>query len=101
MPQVRFPTSALANKISPDIKKFIEANQSGVANDESNTVEESAEIMAHAIGYGIAKAFSSEVLQGAFTAGIAPTPVPPSAVTAGGPVEVLIFNVLKPLTTEL
>jgi hypothetical protein len=92
MPMVKFSVSALGNEIEPSIESFIKANISATEND-STTPQDGAKMIAHAIAYGIAKAFGSASFQSALLAGVA-TP-------GGGPVGQLIGTTLTPLTKEV
>jgi len=100
MPQVRFSTSALGAYLAPKISAFIKQNADAAAASSESSPEEGAEAIANAIVYGVALAWSSPMVQGAFAAGIAPPPVPPAVITAGSPVGILISNALKPQATE-
>jgi hypothetical protein len=92
MPMIKFSVSALGNEIEPSIESFIKANINATKED-STTPEDGAKMIAHAISYGIAKAFGSVSFQTALLAGIA-TP-------GGGPVGQLIGTALTPLTKEM
>lgn len=100
MPQVKFSTSAMGMYLAPKIKSFLKTNADFAASLSSASPEDGAEAIAHAISYGVSLAWSSIMVQNAFSVGIAPPPVPPSTVTAGGPVGTLIYNALKPQVTE-
>lgn len=95
MPVVKFSTSALGKSIVNDVKKFISDNGKAMEGDgDQLTTDKAADALANAIAYGIAKAFSSTVVQVAFsTGGICPP--------AGGPVGSMIFSILKPQATEV
>jgi hypothetical protein len=88
---IKFSISVLGKEIEPGIESFIKANMTATKNDHTKP-EDGAKMLAHAIAYGIAKAFSSSTFQTALKAGIA-TP-------GGGPVGQLIGAVLTPLTKE-
>jgi len=87
--------SALGNYLAPLIYKFLLDNAKTVKNDSNITIGMSMEDLAHAIEFGWSKAWSSPIMQSAFSVGIAPAPVAPSTVTAGGPIGTIIYNVLK------
>ena len=92
MPIVRRSTSALGMILANDIKKFMVDNINATKNDNL-TPEQGAEMIANAIGYGIAKALSSTVFSTALNAGI----IPPG----GGVVGSLVNPVLLISTKEV
>jgi len=98
--QIRFSVSALGKYLEPKIEKFLKDNIDYMKKQNSATYEDGNEMVANAISYGIALALSSPIMQSAFAAGIAPPPVPPSSVTAGGPVGQWMYSVLKPNVIE-
>lgn len=95
MPIVKRTTSGLGNEIVSSIQSFIKTNADAMANDEDRLdLDKASEAMAHAIAYGIAKAFGSTVVQTAFqTGGICPP--------SGGPVGTTIVSALRPGSTEV
>jgi len=101
MPQIRFTTSALGNYIEPKIESFLKGNITYMKSLKESSLEDGAETIANAISYGIAIALSSSMMQSSFSLGICPPPIPPSAVTPGGPVGSLIYAALKPQVLEI
>ena len=95
MPIVKRTTSGLGNEIVSSVQSFIKANADAMGNDgDQMDIDKASEALAHAIAYGIAKAFGSSIVQVAFQAGGI---CPPS----GGPVGTTIFSALKPGATEV
>lgn len=92
--------SVLGNYLAPLIYKFLLDNANNIKNNNKVTIEFAMEDISNAIEYGWSKAMSSPIMQSAFAFGIAPPPVPPSTVTAGGPVGSLIYSALKPQCIE-
>lgn len=101
MPQARYATSPLGQYLAPKIKSFIKTNTDFASTLTSSSPDDGAEAIAHAIAYGVSLALSSPILSSAFAAGIAPPPVSPSPVTAGGPVGTMMASALKPQVTEV
>lgn len=100
MPQIKYSTSAMGAYLTPKIKSFILDNAQATLNDGDISI--GAEIKANAIAYGISLALSSSIFKSAFSAGVVPTPVPPSTVTAGNPaLGSTIANLLLAQTTEM
>jgi len=101
MPQVRFTTSALGAYIEPKIESFLKANINYMKSLKEAKPEDGAEVLANAISYGISLALSSPMMQTSFSLGICPPPIPPSAVTPGGPVGTFIYTALRPQVQEI
>jgi len=100
MPQVRFTVSTLGKYLEPKIEAFLKQNIEYMKTQNKATYKIGNEMIANAIVYGIALALSSPIMQSAFAVGIAPPPVPPSAVTVGGPLGQWVYGVLKPNLIE-
>ena len=101
MPQVKFSTSVLGARIAPKIAQFLKTNAQFIASATSDSPDDAAEAISHAIAYGIAIALSGPELQAALTVGIAPPPVPPVVTTVGLPtMGSLMYQALKPQVTE-
>jgi len=100
MPQKRFSISALGKYLEPKIEAFLKENIDYMKLQKKSTYEAGSEMIANAIAYGMALALSSSIMKSAFAAGIAPPPVSPSVVTAGGPVGQWIYSTLKPNLVE-
>ncbi len=98
MPQIRFSTSALGAYLAPKIISFLKTNIDYMKTLKEGRVEDGAEMVAHAVSYGISLALSSPITKAAFAVGIAPPPAP--TVTPGGPIGIWIYNVLKPNIIE-
>lgn len=99
MPQTRFSTSVLGVSIAPAIIRFLKENTDYMKTLREGRVEDGAEAIAHAIAYGVSLALSNSIMQTAFAVGIAPV-VPGPTFTPGGPIGVMIYNVLKPNVIE-
>lgn len=100
MPQIRFSVSTLGQYLEPKIEKFLLDNINHMKRQKNSVYQDGSEMVANAIAYGVSVALSSPIIQSAFAVGIAPPPVPPSAVTVGGPLGQWIYAILKPNVIE-
>ena len=100
MPQRRFSASTLGKYLEPKIEKFLLDNINHMKRQNKLVYQDGSEMIANAIAYGVSVALSSPIMQSAFAVGIAPPPVPPSAVTVGGPLGLWMYAVLKPNVIE-